>query len=90
MWVVGVAAVVVVLLYFEQVEIIYVLSVLGLSCFLLVVAFSDLDRGARQAVAPAREENEAAAVVGVTAAAAPPVVTRRAARRRRGAQHEVS
>lgn len=87
-YVVGGAAVVVGLLYFEQVELIYVLSVLGLCCFLLVVAFSDLDRGTRQAVAPAREENEAAAVVGVTAAAAPPVVTPRAAKRRRVAGHE--
>lgn len=88
-YVVGAAAVVVLLLYFEQVELIYVLSVLGLCCFLLVIAFSDLDRGVRQTVAPAREEKEAAAVVGVTAAAAPPVVTRRTAKRRRRAQHEV-
>ena len=47
-WVLGVVALVGGLLYFEQVAAIYVLSVLALCGFLLVVAFSPLDRGARQ------------------------------------------
>ena len=76
------------LVYFEQVEIIYVLSVLGLCGFLLVVAFSDLDRDARQAAAPAREVNEAAMVVDGTRAAAASVthapLKRGAAKRRHG------
>jgi preprotein translocase subunit SecE len=47
-WVLGAVALVTGLLYWEQAAIIYVLSVLALCGFLLVVAFSDLDRGARQ------------------------------------------
>jgi hypothetical protein len=47
-WVLGVVALVSGLLYWEQTAIIYVLSILALCGFLLVVAFSDLDRGARQ------------------------------------------
>jgi hypothetical protein len=82
-WVLGVAALVTGLLYFEQVEIIYVLSVLGLCGFLLVVAFSDLDRGTRQAAAPTQEGDEAAPVVGVTAAAVTPAPVRRRAAKRR-------
>jgi hypothetical protein len=82
-WVLGVVALVTGLLYFEQVEIIYVLSVLGLSGFLLVVAFSDLDRGTRQAAAPTQEGDEAAPFVDGTAAAVTPApVKRRAAKRR--------
>jgi hypothetical protein len=82
-WVLGAVALVTGLLYFEQVEIIYVLSVLGLCGFLLVVAFSDLDRGTRQAAAPTREGDEIAAVVGVTAAAVTPAPVKRSAARRR-------
>ncbi len=82
-WVLGAAALITGLLYFEQVEIIYVLSVLGLCGFLLVVAFSDLDRGARQAAAPSQEGDEAAPVVGeMTAAVTPAPAKRRAAKRR--------
>ncbi len=83
-WVLGVVALVVGLLYWEQVEIIYVLSVLAMCAFLLVVAFSDLDRGIPQAAAATREANEAApVVVGTAAAAAPSPVKRSAAKRRR-------
>jgi hypothetical protein len=79
----GAAALVTGLLYWEQTEIIYVLSVLGLCGFLLVVAFSDLDRGTRQAAAPTQEMDEAAPFVGGTAAVVTPApVKRRAAKRR--------
>jgi len=47
-WGLGAVALVTGLLYWEQTAIIYVLSVLALCGFLLVVAFSDLERGARQ------------------------------------------
>jgi hypothetical protein len=47
-WVLGAVALVTGLLYWEQTALIYVLSVLALCGFLLVIAFSDLDRGARQ------------------------------------------
>jgi hypothetical protein len=82
-WVLGVLALVAGLLYFEQVEIIYVLSVLGLSGFLLIVAFSDLDRGTRQAGVATADESEAAAAAGGRAAVTPPPVTRRGAKPRR-------
>lgn len=86
--VLGVAALAAGLVYWGQVEIIYVLSVLGLCAFLVVVAFSDLDRGARHPGAGAAEADEAAPAAGGTpaAAAAPAPVRRRAAQgRRRGA-----
>ena len=82
-WVLSAVALITGLLYFEQVEIIYVLSVLGLSGFLLVVAFSDLDRGTRQAAAPTQEADETAAVVGGTTSAVTPAPVKRSAARRR-------
>lgn len=82
-WVLGAAALVTGLLYFEQVEIIYVLSVLGLCGFLLVIAFSDLDRGTRPATAPTQEGDETAAVVGGTTAAVTPAPVKRGAAKRR-------
>src|SRR5690349_23430209 len=83
-WVLSAVALVTGLLYFEQVEIIYVLSVLALCGFLLIVAFSDLDRGTRQAAAPTQEEDEAAPVVGgTTAAAVTPTPLKRSAAKRR-------
>lgn len=92
--VLGVAALVAGLVYWGQVEIIYVLSVLGLCAFLVVVAFSDLDRGTRQAGAGVAEADEAAPAAGGTtavaaatvAASTPAPVRRRAAQgRQRGA-----
>lgn len=85
-WVFGVVALVAGLLYWEQVEIIYVLSVLSLCAFLVVVAFSDLDRRAVKAgVSTPQEGDEAAAVgvVGGTAEVTPTVARRRDPRRRR-------
>jgi len=82
-WALGAVALVTGLLYFEQVEIIYVLSVLGLCGFLLVVAFSDLDRGTRQAAAPTQEGDEVATVVSGTMAAVTPAPVKRSAAKRR-------
>lgn len=85
-WVFGVAALVVGLLYWEQVELLYLLSVLSLSGFLLVIAFSDLDRGGRKAVASAQEESEPAAVdSGATTIPATAAPRRNAKRRLKGA-----
>ena len=82
-WALGAVALVTGLLYFEQIEIIYVLSVLGLCGFLLVVAFSDIDGGTRQAAATTQEEDEAAPVVGGTTAAVTPAPLKRSAAQRR-------
>lgn len=41
---IGVGAFIWVLIYFEQIEVIYVLSTLGLIILLLLVAFSDLEK----------------------------------------------
>lgn len=76
-------AVVIGLLYWEQVELLYVLSVLALSGFLLVVAFSHLDRGHAKSDASTQEENESAAVVGGATTIPAPAVPRRTATRRR-------
>lgn len=86
-WVLGVVALIAGLLYWEQVEILYVLSVLAVCAFLLVVAFSDLDRGTPQAAATTQEGAEAAPVVVGTAAAVTPAPLKRGAaeRRHRGA-----
>lgn len=74
------------LLYFEQVEILYVISVLGLSGFLLVVAFSRLDRGHVKSDASTQDESEAAAVaVGAATIPSPAAPRRTAQRRRKGA-----
>ncbi len=80
-------ALVVGLLYWEQVALLYVLSVLALCAFLLVVAFSDLYRGTPRAAAATREANELAPVGGGTTAAVTPAPVKHGAaeRRHRGA-----
>ncbi len=91
-WISGVVALIAGLLYWEQIETLYLLSVLSLCAFLLVVAFSHLERGTPQAAAATQEANEAAPPVGATkvgatkAAVTPALVERGAAERRhRGA-----
>lgn len=86
-WVLGVVALVAGLLYWEQVEILYVLSVLAMCAFLLVVAFSHLDKDTPQAAATTQEGSEAAPAVGGTTASVTPALVKRspATWRRRGA-----
>ncbi len=82
-WVLGVVALIVGLLYWEQVEILYVLSVLALCAFLLVVAFSRLDRGTPQVATTTQDANEAAPVGGGTTTAVTPAPVKRGAAKRR-------
>jgi len=42
-WIIGSSAIVIALLYWEQVAVLYVLSTLAMSALLLVVAFSNLE-----------------------------------------------
>ena len=64
-WAFGGVAFVTALLYWEQAALVYVLSTLALCGLLLVVAFSDLDRGGVQAGVSAGDEQEADARPGV-------------------------
>lgn len=41
-WAIGVALVVILLIYFERTEILYILSTVSVAAILLIVAFSDL------------------------------------------------
>jgi hypothetical protein len=77
LWVSGAVVFVVALLYWEQAALLYVLSTLGVSALLLVVAFSDLDRGHVKSDASTPVEHEAVAVTGEAA----PIPPRRALKR---------
>lgn len=70
------------LLYWEQAALVYVLCTLALCGLLLVVAFSDLERGDGKAVASSVDEKEAEAGRGV-ATNAPSLHTRRGAAKRK-------
>lgn len=50
-WLLAVAAVIGVLIYFEQIALLYVLATVGLVALLLIVGFSDLENVDRDAVA---------------------------------------
>lgn len=62
LWLFGAVILVTALLYWEQAALLYVLSTLAVSGFLLVIAFSDLDRGHIKSDTPVRVENETVAV----------------------------
>jgi hypothetical protein len=70
------------LLYWEQAALVYVLSTLALCGLLLVVAFSDLDRGDGKAGVSSGDEKEADAGPGV-ATTAPSLHTRGGAAKRK-------
>ena len=67
-WIAVAAAVIIGLIWTEQVALLYVLATLGLSALLLIVGFSDLG-GARQTLAmPAPNDDSAAVGDGLGAA----------------------
>ena len=71
-WAFGGVAFVIALLYWEQVALLYVISVLALCGLLLVVAFSKLERGDGTAGVSSQDEKEAeAGPVGATNALSP-------------------
>lgn len=67
-WVAASALVIIVLLYLEQIALLYVLATLSIGALLTVVAFADL-RGARQpaSAGPAPHDDSAAIADGKTA-----------------------
>lgn len=70
LWVAASAVVIVILLYLEQIALLYALATLGIAVLLTIVAFADL-RGARQpATGPAPRDDSAAIGDGRTAPAA--------------------
>lgn len=85
-WVFAAVVVIAALLYWEQAAVVYVLSILAVSAFLLVVAFSDLDRGKAESDASTVGKNEALADVVEAAPVSPTNTPRRLAKpKRRGA-----
>jgi hypothetical protein len=62
LWIGGMAIVIILLLYFEQTALLYVISTLGLTVLLVVVAISDLHDERR--VAPAAAPADDAAAIG--------------------------
>ena len=82
LWIAGLAAVVIALLYFEQTAILYLLATLGLTTLLIIVSRADLS-GARR-IASEAELGDDAAVIGngITGVAAPASSPAAPARRR--------
>ncbi|HYO90723.1 MAG TPA: hypothetical protein VEQ40_03775, partial [Pyrinomonadaceae bacterium] len=71
LWIAGLAILVIVLLYFEQTAILYLLATLGLTTLLIIVARADLS-GARKLTSETDLGDDAAAIAdGITAGAAP-------------------
>lgn len=60
-WALALAAVVIVLIYFEKTAILYILCTLGVTALLLVVAFSDLGQS-REAAGGLDQQKDAASV----------------------------
>jgi Kef-type K+ transport system membrane component KefB len=52
LWCFAVAVVIGVLIYFEQIAVLYVLATLGLVLLLLIVGFSDLENVGRENIEP--------------------------------------
>lgn len=51
LWLAGISVVLGVLIYFEQIAMLYVLATLGLVILLIIVGFADLEKVERDAVA---------------------------------------
>ena len=50
-WLLGTAVILGILIYFEQIALLYVLATIGLVILLLIVGFADLEKVDREAVA---------------------------------------
>ena len=60
-WVIGITALIIILLYKERADWLYVLATLGLTSLLLIVAFSDLAKG-RQGIDEASLGDDSASI----------------------------
>ncbi|HEX8491733.1 MAG TPA: hypothetical protein VF658_02730 [Pyrinomonadaceae bacterium] len=81
LWIAGLAALVIALLYFEQTAILYLLATLGLTALLIVVALADLS-GARRVASETELGDDAAAIADGITGVAVPAATRAAPARR--------
>lgn len=88
LWIAGLAALVIALLYFEQTAILYLLATLGLTTLLIVVARADLS-GARRIASESELGNDAAAIgSGITSVVTAPAVPKAAPARRAAAKRK--
>jgi hypothetical protein len=72
-WIVGVAALIIILLYKEKADWLYVLATLGLTALLLIVAFANLGGGGRPGVDEASLGDDSASIgSGIPATLASP------------------
>jgi hypothetical protein len=67
LWIAVAAAIIIGLIYWEQVALLYVLATLGLTALLLIVAFADLGGSRQPLLAPAPNDDAAAAGDGLGA-----------------------
>jgi hypothetical protein len=75
LWIVGVGLIVLLLIYFEQTAILYVLATLGVTALLMIVAFADL-KGVPNADELPQPNDDAAAIGTGISSAIPPQATR--------------
>ncbi|HMF55111.1 MAG TPA: hypothetical protein VK619_02015 [Pyrinomonadaceae bacterium] len=83
-WVAALAALTISLIYFGQTEVLYILSTLGVTALLVVVAMADLsgkEKAGAQTPVPA--DDAAAIGSGMTTAAAPAIASEKRAARQR-------
>ncbi len=66
LWIIGVTAVIIALLYWEQTALLYVLATLGVSGLLIVVAMSDLAHARKSAATLTEIDDSAALGSGIT------------------------
>lgn len=83
LWGFAAVAFVAALLYWEQAELLYVLSTLAVCGLLVVVAFSDLESRGKESLEPALDEKAGPTVDGDVTIIAPPRRERRTTKRTR-------
>lgn len=66
LWIGGMVTVIILLLYFEQTALLYVISTLGVTALLVIVALADLEKKGRVATTPA--DDAAALGTGIASA----------------------
>ena len=71
-WIAGVTAVIIILLYKERADWLYVLATLGLTTLLVIVAFSDLGQGRERTDEPPPGDDSASIGNGLTTTVASP------------------
>ena len=83
LWIVGVGLIIVLLIYFEQTAILYVLATLGVTALLLIVAFADLKGVPNAADLPQPNDDAAAIGTGISSTIPPQATTAQGANRAR-------